>query len=57
MWYYNGARNKGVIKMLTSMQRKAALWITGAFRTSPSGGIETIAGLMPIHLQLKKLKE
>ena len=42
MWYYNGARNKGVIKMLTSMQRKAALWITGAFRTSPTGGVKLV---------------
>jgi len=37
------------------MQRKAALWILGAFRTSPTGEIETLAGLIPIHLHLKKL--
>ena len=37
------------------MQRKAALWILGAFRTSPTGGIEALAGLIPIHLHLKKL--
>ena len=36
-------------------QRKAALWILGAFRTSPTGGIEALAGLIPIHLHLKKL--
>ena len=34
------------------MQRKAALWILGAFRTSP---IEALAGLIPIYLHLKKL--
>jgi len=37
------------------MQCKAALWILGAFRTSPTGGIEALAGLIPIHLHLKKL--
>jgi len=37
------------------MQRKAALWITGAFRTSPTGGTEALAGLIPVHLHLRKL--
>ncbi|KAF5355016.1 hypothetical protein D9756_005205 [Leucocoprinus leucothites] len=37
------------------MQRRAALWITGAFRTSPSGSTESIAGLILIHLHLRKL--
>ena len=37
------------------MQRKAALWILGAFRTSPTGEIKALAGLIPIHLHLKKL--
>jgi len=37
------------------MQRKAALWILGTFHTSPTGGIEALAGLIPIHLHLKKL--
>jgi len=36
------------------MQRRAALWIT-AFRTSPTWGIEAIAGLIPIHYHLSKL--
>jgi hypothetical protein len=37
------------------MQQQAALWITGAFRTSPTGGIETLVGLMPISKTLSKL--
>jgi len=37
------------------MQCKAAFWILGAFRTSSTGGIEALAGLIPIHLYLKKL--
>ncbi|CAA7270789.1 unnamed protein product [Cyclocybe aegerita] len=55
LWYFDGARNKGVMNQLKRMQRKAALWITGAFRTSPSGGLEALAGLIPVHLMLKKL--
>ena len=37
------------------MQQRAALWITGTFRTSPTEGIEAIAGLIPIILHLCKL--
>ncbi|CAA7267882.1 unnamed protein product [Cyclocybe aegerita] len=54
LWYFDGARNKGAMNQLKRMQRKAALWITGAFRTSPTGGLEALAGLIPVHLMLKK---
>jgi len=37
------------------MQNRAAIWITGAFKTSPSFGIEAIADLIPIKLHLQKL--
>jgi len=37
------------------MQRKTTLWILDAFCTSPTGGIKALAGLIPIHLHLKKL--
>jgi len=37
------------------MQHKAAFWILGAFCTSLTGRIEALAGLIPIHLHLKKL--
>jgi len=37
------------------MQCKAALWVLGAFCTSSTGGIEALAGLIPIYLYLKKL--
>ncbi|KAF9258716.1 hypothetical protein L218DRAFT_1004637 [Marasmius fiardii PR-910] len=37
------------------MQRKAALWVTGAFCTSPTGGVEALASLIPIDLHLKKM--
>ncbi|KAK1225772.1 hypothetical protein PQX77_011274 [Marasmius sp. AFHP31] len=37
------------------MQQKAALWICSAFHTSPTGGIEALAGLIPIDLHLRKM--
>ena len=37
------------------MQRQAAIWILGAFKTSPLYGIKTIAELVPIYLHLLKL--
>ena len=43
------------MKILATMQRKAAIWITGAFRTSPTGGVQALAGLLPIHLHIRKL--
>ena len=55
LWYFSGAPTKAQVSLLATMQRKAALWILGAFRTSPTGGIEALAGLIPIHLYLKKL--
>src|SRR5882757_8245025 len=57
LWFYRGAHNKKTLKNLNSMQRRAALWITGAFRTSPNVGVEAIAGLIPIHLHLCKLSQ
>ena len=43
------------LKALGKMQRRVAIWILGAFKTSPSYGIEAIAGLIPIKLHLQKL--
>ncbi|CAA7271403.1 unnamed protein product [Cyclocybe aegerita] len=55
LWYFDGACNKGAMNQLKWMQWKAALWIMGAFRTSPTGSLEALAGLIPVHLMLKKL--
>jgi len=43
------------MKILDKMQRKAAIWILGAFKTSPSEGIEAIAGIIPIKFHLQKI--
>ena len=37
------------------MQRRAAIWILGAFKTSPSYDIEAITELIPIKFYLQKL--
>ena len=37
------------------MQRRAAIWILGAFKTSSLEGIEALAGLIPIKYYLQKL--
>jgi len=45
------------MKILNKMQRRAAIWILGAFKMSPSEGIEAIAGIIPIKFHLQKLAE
>jgi hypothetical protein len=57
LWLYEGAAMKGPLDSLRKMQRHACLWITGAFKTSPIGAAETLAGVPPIHLHVKKLVE
>ena len=55
LWIFAGTPTKAQMSLLAAMQRKAALWILGAFCTSPTGRIKTLAGLIPIYLHLKKL--
>ena len=55
LWYYNKAPLAYPLKQLGKMQRRVAIWILGAFKTFPSSGVKTIAGLIPINLHLKKL--
>ena len=43
------------MKILDKMQRRAAIWILGAFKTSPLQGIEAIAGIIPIRFYLHKI--
>jgi len=43
------------MKTLNKMQRRAAIWILGAFKTLPSMGIEAIAGIIPIKFHLQKI--
>ena len=43
------------MKILGKMQRRAAIWILGASKTSPTKGIKAIAGIIPIKFHLQKL--
>jgi len=43
------------MKILGKMQRRAAIWILGAFKMLPMEGLEAIAGLIPIKFYLHKL--
>jgi len=55
LWFFNGAQCKKALSSLKTMQCKAAIWITGAFSTSPTGGVKSLAGLIPVHLHLQKM--
>ena len=55
LWFYNKAPLSYYMKILGKMQRKAAIWILGAFKTLPTEGIEAIAGIIPIKFHLQKL--
>ena len=43
------------MKLLSKMQRRAAIWILEAFKMSPSEGIKALAGIIPIKFHLQKL--
>jgi len=43
------------MKILNKMQRRAAIWILGVFKTSPLKGIEALAGIIPIRFHLQKI--
>ena len=55
LWFYNKAPLSYPIKTPRKMQRRAAIWILGAFRTSPTNSLEAIASLIPIKFHLQKL--
>jgi len=54
LWFYKCTPMAYHLKALGKIQRRAVIWILGAFKTSPSFGIEAIVGLMPINLHLQK---
>ena len=53
--YFKRASLYQLLKKLKKIQRRVVLWITGTFYTSLTQGVETIAGLIPIHFHLKKI--
>ena len=55
LWFYNKAPMSYHMKILNKMQRRAAIWILGAFKTLPLEGIEAIAEIIPIKFHLQKI--
>ena len=55
LWFYNKAPLLYHMKVLDKMQRRATIWILGAFKTSPTEGIEAIAGIIPIRFYFQKI--
>ena len=55
LWFYNKAPLLYHFKILNKMQKRAAIWILGAFKTSPLEGIEALAELIPIKFHLQKI--
>ena len=55
LWFFKGTPIIRNISKLKKIQWRATLWITGAFWTSLSEGIEAITGLISITLHLCKL--
>ena len=55
LWFYKCALMAYHLKALGKMQRRAVIWILGAFKMFSSFGIEAIAELIPINLHLQKL--
>ena len=55
LWFYNKAPLTYHMKILDKMQRRAAIWILGAFKILPSEGIEAITGIIPIRFHLQKI--
>ena len=55
LWFYNKALLLYYMKILDKMQRRAAIWILGAFKTFLSEDIEAIARIIPIRFHLQKI--
>jgi len=55
LWFYNHAPLSYSFKAFNKMQRRVAIWILGTFKTSPTEGIETLVGLIPIKSHITKL--
>ena len=55
LWFYNRTPMSYHMKALNKMQRRAAIWILGAFKTLPLEGIEALSGLIPVKSHLQKI--
>lgn len=55
LWYHPKWKGKKyVADELQKAQSRAARWITGAFKTTPIGALDMMAGLLPIKAQVDR---
>ncbi|KAF8647189.1 hypothetical protein AX16_006861 [Volvariella volvacea WC 439] len=55
LWYRpHGKGVKTKIEVLQTAQNRALRWITGAFRTTLIGSLESAAGCLPFHIHLER---
>ena len=52
----DGKYTQAITKKLASIQRGAAILITGALRFTATDTVETLAGLLPFHLLIEKVR-
>jgi ribonuclease HI len=52
----DGKSSQGIINKLASVQRQAAIMITGAMRTTATDILDVMANLLPFHLLVDKLR-
>ena len=55
LWFYKNAPLLYHMKILVKIQRRAAIWILGAFKILSTEDIEAIARVIPIKSHLQKL--
>ena len=52
----DGRYTQAIAKKLASIQRGAAILITGALKSTATDAVETLAGLLPFHLLIDKVR-
>jgi len=55
LWFYNHVPLLYPFKTLNKIQRRAAIWILDAFKTSLTEGVEALTGLISIKSHVQKL--
>lgn len=58
LWWKPGWKGIGwIAKEMQGAQSRAVRWITGAFRTTPIGAMELIAGVVPVRVNITRYME
>ena len=51
----NGKSGRAIINKLATIQRRAAIMITGAIKTTATDTLDVMANLLPFHLLVDKI--